>query len=298
MLTGTLPVGRFQMPSRKAALDVRIDEIVLRALEHEPAQRYQQAQEAKSELQGLEASTASPAASSPAVDAHRASAPSVESPLTSVAGGVSLRSVALPYACLWVVGYLALRLDVSEPLQGLLARVFVAAAAPYLAWRWWTGRGQRRGLALSYGLGAVLSAVFATLAAPGAPEKLLSRLLTDESFDPSVDPLFVRIVAIAVASVSIVVALRARRRIGVLSWKRFTNFAFDLLIVLSALGAVLVTVLWFVEHDRDRGTLLLAMPLFFIAFACDVGERRLQPLERAVDSPQRGASPARIDPAG
>lgn len=44
MLTGDLPVGRFDLPSRKVALDVRIDEVVLKALENEPAQRYQRAQ--------------------------------------------------------------------------------------------------------------------------------------------------------------------------------------------------------------------------------------------------------------
>ena len=42
MLTGELPMGRFQAPSaRKIELDVRLDEIVLRALEKEPGRRYQ-----------------------------------------------------------------------------------------------------------------------------------------------------------------------------------------------------------------------------------------------------------------
>jgi Flp pilus assembly protein TadD/predicted Ser/Thr protein kinase len=43
MLTGELPLGRFAAPSKKVQLDVRFDEIVLRALEKEPALRYQQA---------------------------------------------------------------------------------------------------------------------------------------------------------------------------------------------------------------------------------------------------------------
>ena len=47
MLTGELPLGRFQSPSRKVQMDVRLDEVVLRALEKEPELRYQQASEVK-----------------------------------------------------------------------------------------------------------------------------------------------------------------------------------------------------------------------------------------------------------
>src|SRR6185295_9782139 len=43
MLTGELPLGRFAAPSKKVQIDVRLDDIVLRALEKEPALRYQQA---------------------------------------------------------------------------------------------------------------------------------------------------------------------------------------------------------------------------------------------------------------
>ena len=41
MLTGELPIGRFQPPSRKVGVDIRLDEVVLRALEKEPELRYQ-----------------------------------------------------------------------------------------------------------------------------------------------------------------------------------------------------------------------------------------------------------------
>lgn len=47
MLTGDLPLGRFPPPSRKVQVDVRLDEIVLRALENDPERRYQQASEVK-----------------------------------------------------------------------------------------------------------------------------------------------------------------------------------------------------------------------------------------------------------
>jgi predicted Ser/Thr protein kinase len=43
MLTGELPLGRFPPPSRKVHVDVRLDEVVLKALEKEPGLRYQRA---------------------------------------------------------------------------------------------------------------------------------------------------------------------------------------------------------------------------------------------------------------
>ncbi len=51
MLTGELPLGRFAPPSRKVQIDVRLDEVVLRALEKEPERRYQQASEMKTQVE-------------------------------------------------------------------------------------------------------------------------------------------------------------------------------------------------------------------------------------------------------
>lgn len=53
MLTGELPLGRFGAPSGKVAIDVRIDDIVLRALEKEPALRYQQASVLRTEVENV-----------------------------------------------------------------------------------------------------------------------------------------------------------------------------------------------------------------------------------------------------
>ena len=50
MLTGELPIGRFAPPSKKVEIDVRLDEVVLRALEKEPQRRYQQASQIKTEI--------------------------------------------------------------------------------------------------------------------------------------------------------------------------------------------------------------------------------------------------------
>jgi predicted Ser/Thr protein kinase len=50
MLTGELPRGRFASPSEKVQIDVRLDEVVLRALAREPERRYQHASEVKTDL--------------------------------------------------------------------------------------------------------------------------------------------------------------------------------------------------------------------------------------------------------
>jgi len=53
LLTGELPIGRFAPPSKKVQIDVRLDEVVLRALEKEPEQRYQHVSELKTDVESI-----------------------------------------------------------------------------------------------------------------------------------------------------------------------------------------------------------------------------------------------------
>ena len=53
MLTGELPLGKFAPPSQKVQIDVRLDDVVLRALEKEPARRYQHASEVKTDMETI-----------------------------------------------------------------------------------------------------------------------------------------------------------------------------------------------------------------------------------------------------
>jgi hypothetical protein len=53
MLTGELPIGRFEAPSKKVRIDVRLDEVVLRSLESAPDRRYQQANDVKTEVESI-----------------------------------------------------------------------------------------------------------------------------------------------------------------------------------------------------------------------------------------------------
>ncbi|HVV72800.1 MAG TPA: serine/threonine-protein kinase, partial [Verrucomicrobiae bacterium] len=53
MLTGELPLGKFQPPSQKAPVDERLDRVVLGALEKEPQRRYQQASAVKNDVETI-----------------------------------------------------------------------------------------------------------------------------------------------------------------------------------------------------------------------------------------------------
>ena len=106
MLTGELPMGRFQPPSQKAVLDVRLDEVVLRALEKEPERRYQQASEVKTEVERI---TTQPAFVAAAAAPKPSASPSAgESPF---AGFEAARDqVRIPAIGLIVLGVIQLSL--------------------------------------------------------------------------------------------------------------------------------------------------------------------------------------------
>ncbi|EEF58027.1 serine/threonine-protein kinase [Pedosphaera parvula] len=55
MLTGELPLGNFQRPSQKAHIDVRLDEVVLHALEKDPERRYQKVSQVKTDVETIAA---------------------------------------------------------------------------------------------------------------------------------------------------------------------------------------------------------------------------------------------------
>ncbi len=121
MLTGDLPLGKFAPPSRKVKLDVRLDDIVLRALENDPERRYQQASEVK---QSVATVVDSPGA--------EAGAPAG----SSVTAEQYVRWLGIPVA--------VERNGVREVnFQGAMAATFVVmmcAAAAHMFVRWAAGR--------------------------------------------------------------------------------------------------------------------------------------------------------------
>ena len=82
MLTGKTPRGVFDPPSRKVRVDVRIDEVVLKALQSEPERRYQQASEMKTDVERIRTTPLpSPAKRSPAKPSPVKASPVKASPV-------------------------------------------------------------------------------------------------------------------------------------------------------------------------------------------------------------------------
>jgi len=67
MLTGELPLGRFGAPSEKSAVDARVDQVVLRALEKEREYRQKSAAEVKKQVETIAATAGPSSAGSAAV---------------------------------------------------------------------------------------------------------------------------------------------------------------------------------------------------------------------------------------
>jgi serine/threonine protein kinase len=66
LLTGELPLGRFALPSERGIIDAGLDHVVLRALERDPARRYQQASELKTDVSSGSFEAPTPPSAAPA----------------------------------------------------------------------------------------------------------------------------------------------------------------------------------------------------------------------------------------
>jgi serine/threonine protein kinase len=65
LLTGELPLGRFALPSERGTIDAGLDRVVLRALERDPARRYQHASELKTDVTSASSEEATPTPAAP-----------------------------------------------------------------------------------------------------------------------------------------------------------------------------------------------------------------------------------------
>jgi serine/threonine protein kinase len=155
LLTGELPLGRFTAPSDKIQVDVRVDEVVLRTLEKEPARRYQHASEVKTRVDAIsgDAAPAPQAKDTGAVPSPSPKARSKDGAGATVAG---LVATTLAVSGLGAVGLLVMQRShqlsefwpevapLSRPLllaAGFMALLFVAgvlvlARHARAAWPW------------------------------------------------------------------------------------------------------------------------------------------------------------------
>lgn len=111
MLTGELPLGRFDPPSRKVTIDSQCDSVVLRALEKDPGKRYQHASEVKSDVERI--SDFDHPAGAPASGLHDKQASSKSGEVTGDAGQPGLPANTPPAS-------VGLRVNVMKPALALI----------------------------------------------------------------------------------------------------------------------------------------------------------------------------------
>ncbi|MEM7305217.1 MAG: serine/threonine-protein kinase [Planctomycetota bacterium] len=114
LLTGELPVGRFQPPSQKVEVDVRLDRVVLRALESEPERRYQRASEIRTDVDLVEG-RAAPATA----DAMSTGEPAKPATSDSWLPWIVIPAILVPlgalliFGVLWLLAYAPVDVSVS-----------------------------------------------------------------------------------------------------------------------------------------------------------------------------------------
>jgi serine/threonine protein kinase len=130
MLTGEIPMGRFAPPSQRVQVDVRLDEIVLHALERDVERRYQHASEVRDAVEQVTSKPAiAPAAASAAPTPPAAPAAVVAArPDESKASGVIALLVALGVS--WLGLYVFdLNVRVGDALLLILIHLLIPVAA-------------------------------------------------------------------------------------------------------------------------------------------------------------------------
>jgi hypothetical protein len=111
-------VGRFSPPSKKAGVDERLDGVVLKALEEDPADRYQHASEVRTEVEGLGRAPRPEARARNATPARERAAPAVPARRLSGLALASALGATLPILIgLAVLALLVLR-DSAERATG------------------------------------------------------------------------------------------------------------------------------------------------------------------------------------
>jgi serine/threonine protein kinase len=164
MLTGELPGRELQAPSRKVRIDVRLDEIVLKAMEKNPELRFQQASVMKTRVDELGTESIAPEAASRSLDDKRVDSFAIAS---FILGTLSFVLWPLGFLPAIVFGHLSRsRIRANPALSGrgfatagiaigyafltiFLAMILVSPIAPGSAWSKMTSREDGKPFELS-----------------------------------------------------------------------------------------------------------------------------------------------------
>jgi predicted Ser/Thr protein kinase len=168
MLTGELPLGRFAPPSQKAQIDVRLDEVVLRALEREPHRRYQHASEVKTDVENISTHPGDPAGvgKGAAVDSI---AKDVKWPAIGLISTGVFNWVVLPLVIGLLVPYLSYaRTSATAPLDPGLSKLGILCllTIPFIMCSFIIYAGFKMMRLESYGA-AIIASVLSLLITPG-----------------------------------------------------------------------------------------------------------------------------------
>ena len=165
LLTGELPEAKLQPLSTRVQIDVRLDEVVLRALEREPHRRYATAQEFKTAVETVVPGNANPAREEAASGERKATPTSQPGEVASSSSSRGLAWVAFGLLLCATLGTLLL-LAISR--QDNIVLIFGATALVLAAVFGFASRRDRLGRTvaiLSVGIPAVSLVVFLVLAA-------------------------------------------------------------------------------------------------------------------------------------
>ncbi|TWU38620.1 serine/threonine-protein kinase [Novipirellula artificiosorum] len=178
MLTGELPRGNFEMPSRKIQVDVRLDEIVLRALDRNPELRWPTTAALKAQLETL------------SVDEHRVSV-HARSPESSAHWGFTFAATSVilfnSAAIFLIVFLLLLGIGGRFLAAGIVLCIPMSLVAAFLALMWNESLAERAlGAARQYRPLRWIAWTGALLAVPigGFGIFMLQAVLDDPSWHP------------------------------------------------------------------------------------------------------------------
>jgi hypothetical protein len=216
LLTGELPIGRFDAPSKCGSPDARYDGVVLRALEKDPARRQRDAAEVRSELEAASSGAAEPARAGSSADTTVGSTErATEHPSAPLVAAPPQRWSAesfgfgLYYALSIVFVGLSL-LPVSAALRNVLTVVLLCGVGFLVVHALLAHRGSTRGRALLASISIFLVGSAAAILL--TTEAFLRELYVDVRGIQVADIRFVQGCSLLVVLGGLYVSIRSTRR--------------------------------------------------------------------------------------